>query len=415
MVRHLKCAGWIAIVTACAVSVAQDADTPLLARANWPTLHGDLIRSGYYPRFPAGPLELVWRKELYRELTGPRAEVIVADGLAFMGTYGGTMYAWDATTGEEQWKFKTGGPIGHSPMWRDGVLYFGSMDRRLYAVRTKTSEKLWSFEADEGFWSSPVVVGDLVMCGARDGLFYAVNADSGELAWKYKTGDRILTPASVTPDGKRLVFGSEDMYVYCVDPSSGKELWKSRKLHGLSLRDYAPTIVGELAIVGTNPARGFHATLDPHQEFLIRRTSFNGKDKRYAPRADGDVEREQDAILAYLKELPEDQSFYALRLDDGREPWLAPILYSGGLHNSPTPPCFNPRSGEVFVFTRTAYGVWDGGGEVRPLVSPARLNLQTGRVELLDHSYSSKENGRPPARRTCPGPASMPSATRRRR
>jgi hypothetical protein len=93
---------------------------PLLAaeQRSWPTLHGDLQRSGFYTRFPQPPLKLVWRKELWRELTGPRAEVIVSDGLAFMGTYAGTMHAWDAETGDEKWTFKTGQPIGHSRLSR---------------------------------------------------------------------------------------------------------------------------------------------------------------------------------------------------------------------------------------------------------------------------------------------------------
>src|ERR1051326_8750727 len=99
---------------------------------SWPTLHGDLQRSGFYPHFPKGPLQLVWRKELWRELTGPRAEVIVGGGLAFLGTYAGNFYAWDAATGAEKWVFKTGGPIGHSPAFSDGVVFFGSMDGRLY-------------------------------------------------------------------------------------------------------------------------------------------------------------------------------------------------------------------------------------------------------------------------------------------
>ena len=70
------------------------------ADRSWPTLHGDLQRSGFYPAFPKGQLKVVWRKELYKELTGTRAEVIVAQGKAFLGTYGGRMIAWDAGTGE---------------------------------------------------------------------------------------------------------------------------------------------------------------------------------------------------------------------------------------------------------------------------------------------------------------------------
>ncbi len=45
--------------------------------ADWPTLRGNLQRTGFYPEFPNGKLRLAWRKELFRELTGPRAEVFV--------------------------------------------------------------------------------------------------------------------------------------------------------------------------------------------------------------------------------------------------------------------------------------------------------------------------------------------------
>src|SRR6185295_16015423 len=83
----------------------RDARAPM---ESWPTLHGDWQRSGFYPHFSSSPLKLVWRKELWRELTGPRAEVITSDSLAFMGTYAGNLYAWDISTGEERWKFQTG-------------------------------------------------------------------------------------------------------------------------------------------------------------------------------------------------------------------------------------------------------------------------------------------------------------------
>ena len=38
---------------------------------DWPTLHGNLQRAGFYAHFPRPPWKLVWRKELWRELTGP--------------------------------------------------------------------------------------------------------------------------------------------------------------------------------------------------------------------------------------------------------------------------------------------------------------------------------------------------------
>lgn len=98
----------LALITLCLAA-------PVCAADSWPTLHGDNVRSGWYDSFPAPPWKELWHKDLSAELTGPRAEVIVAQGLVFMGTYAGNVRAWDAATGEERWKFSCGAPVGHSP------------------------------------------------------------------------------------------------------------------------------------------------------------------------------------------------------------------------------------------------------------------------------------------------------------
>lgn len=363
---------------------------------HWPTLHGDLQRSGFYPQFPVGKLKLAWRKELWRELTGPRAEVIVGGGVAFMGTYAGNLYAWDARAGSEKWIFKTAGPIGHSPMFSDGVVFCGSMDRRLYAIDAATGKLRWTFEAGEGIWVSPMVHHALVLFGARDGVFYALDAATGRETWRFKTSDRILTSASISEDGGRVVFASEDMHVYCVAATDGRLLWKSRQLAGLSARDYAPVLVGGLAFVTTCPVKDFHTVLDEHQRMLVRRTGFTGRDPRFIPGTKDDVQQEQDFIVQFLKDHPEEQTFYAFRLADGSEPWIAPILYTGGLHNPMTPPCFNPQTSNLFTQVRSAYTTWDGGGEVRPFTGFGKLDIKTGRVELLGHGYKPKDPSRPP-------------------
>ncbi len=369
---------------------------------SWPTLHGDLLRAGFYPEFPKGELRLVWRKELYRELTGPRAEIIVGGGLAFMGTYAGKMYAWDAETGGERWVFATGGPIGHSPMFAEGALYFGSMDRCLYALTAATGKEKWRFKAEEGIWTSPVVFGGLVLFGDRDGIFYALRSDTGAPAWQFQTGNRILNSASISEDGRRVLFVSEDMHLYCLNLPDGALVWKSRKLHGLSARDYFPVICRGLVFVTTNPVQEFHSILDENQRMLVARTGFSGKDNRYIAGTGEDVRREQDLIIGHLRKNPAEQTFNAFRIEDGTEPWIAPILYTGGLHNPVTPPCYNPETGEVFVPVRSAYGVWDGGGEVRPFTGFGKLDLETGRIELLEHGYRSREPGRPPGAKDKP-------------
>jgi len=369
---------------------------------DWPTLHGDLLRSGFHPELPDGDWRLAWRKELWQELAGPRCEVIVGGGMAFLGTYAGTMHAWDAATGGERWSFKTDGPIGHSPAFADGTLYFGSLDRRLYAVDARTGKERWRYEAGEGFWTSPVAHAGLVMAGSRDGVFHALRADDGKPAWSFRTGDRILQTASITEEGARVVFGSEDMRVYCLAVADGRLLWKTRTLPGLGFRDYFPVIAGGLALVTTHPVKSFHAILGEHDRLLIARTGVTGQETRYIPGTAEDVVREQDAILAHLASNPHDQTFFAFRVEDGTEPWTAPILYTAGLHNPPAPPCVNLATGEVFVLCRSAYGVWDGGGEVRSYTGVGRLDLKTGRVALVEHGHPSKEAGRPAGAKDMP-------------
>ena len=217
--------------------------------ASWPTLHGDLRRSGYYPRFPSGSLRLAWRKDLHRELTGTRAEIIVGRGCAYLGTYAGNVYAWDAATGEKRWIFRCSGPVLHSPMLDGDRLVVASMGRDIRALDARTGRELWRFDAPEGFWASPVVFAGRVLIGARDGFFYAVDAQTGWPAWRYRTGDRILGTASISDDGRRVLFASEDMHAYALDIETGRAVWRSRKMHGLSVRDHFPTIAAGAGVI----------------------------------------------------------------------------------------------------------------------------------------------------------------------
>lgn len=394
----MKALGWVLALMGLAAGAGW-AGAPV---AEWPTLHGHPQRFGFYAAFPTNTLRLVWRKELYREMTGPRAEIIVGGGLAFMGTYAGNFYAWDAATGVERWRFQTGGPIGHSPMYEAGRVYVASLDRRLYALEAATGRRLWDFEAEEGFWSSPLAHAGKIFCGARDGWFYAVNTADGALVWKQRTGAPILNSPSLTEDGQRVVVVSEDLHVYCWRVSDGRLEWRSRKLAGLTARDYFPVIFRGLIFVTTTPVKDFHTILGENEQMLVRRAGFTGKDARYIPGAAEDVEREQAFIVEHLRRHPEEQVFYALRESDGQEAWVAPILYTGGLHNPLTPPCVNPETGEVFTWLRSAYGTWDGGGEVRSYTCFGKINLANGRVELVSHSYPAREPGRPPGAKDMP-------------
>jgi hypothetical protein len=77
------------------------------------------------------------------------------------------------------------------------------------------------------------------------------------------------------------------------DLQDGSLVWKSRKLQGLSVRDYSPVICRGLVFITTNPVKDFHTLLGQHQEMLVRRTGLAGKENRYRPATPKEVEKEQ--------------------------------------------------------------------------------------------------------------------------
>lgn len=374
-----------------------------LSRAGtWPTLHKDYQRSGYTDEVVRGSYERKWYRDFHDEMIATRVEAIVAEGKCFIGTFAGQFYALDIVDGHTVWQFQTAGPIGASPCYHDGKVYFGADEGfatgNLYCLDAKDGSLLWKYDAGAGIWVSPACDGTNIYFGDRAGVFHAVDRLTGQKSWTFDTDGMILKPASFSLDGQRIVFGSEDMHVYCLSPTGGL-LWKSKKLAGLSMRDQGPTIWKGLAIVRTNPADSFHTVLDRDGALLkqIQQSIPMRDEDKVLMDKWGDLvmqptarrrAAEQDGIVDYLKECPYDQCFYAFNLADGTEPWIAPVLHTVGLHNPATPPTFNPKTGELFTFGRSAMTYYLRG--VRRYNVLGRIDRATGR---FDFYWPSEDNG----------------------
>ena len=147
------------------------------------------------------------------------------------------LYAVDAESGQERWRFASEGSIFSSPAVADDVVYFGSADAGFYAVDAASGSQVWRFDAEGPIASSPVVVDDAVYFTDRDGYLYALNAATGQELWRFRVSEREFTaegwdswdagtwssPAVV--DGT-VYTGSSDGHVYAVDAVTGAERWR---------------------------------------------------------------------------------------------------------------------------------------------------------------------------------------------
>ena len=79
-----------------------------------------------------------------------------------------------------KWKFSTEGPVRSSPaIGSDGVVYVGSNDGNLYAINSSNGEKLWATKTGGEIISSPVIAADgTVYVGSNDGKLYAIKTNS---------------------------------------------------------------------------------------------------------------------------------------------------------------------------------------------------------------------------------------------
>ncbi len=84
-------------------------------------------------------------------------------GIVVVGSEDHNLYAFDADTGEEIWRFTAGDKIWTTPVIHDQTVYFGSHDHHVYAVDATSGEELWRFATGAAVVAKPLVWRDMVI------------------------------------------------------------------------------------------------------------------------------------------------------------------------------------------------------------------------------------------------------------
>jgi outer membrane protein assembly factor BamB len=126
---------------------------------------------------------------IYHNQVGFQSSPAVSDGTVYVGCRDGHVYAIDADTGKKNWDYSTSQSwVNGTPAVRDGVVYVGTSDTlRFHALDAKTGQLLFVLDAHALVFSSAALAGDLAYFGAFNGRLYAVDVRSGKLAWEFQT------------------------------------------------------------------------------------------------------------------------------------------------------------------------------------------------------------------------------------
>ena len=207
--------------------------TSITETNGWYMAGANSQRTSWVPETLPDSISTQWVKPIYPYVS-QHIQVIGAEGKVFVSTASG-LYAFDAATGQDAWKYPTALPLGNSPTYDNGFLYVGGMDKKLHKISANNGAGVWAFTADGGFSTNPVVVNGKVYAGNRDGAFYAVDAATGQLLWKYQTGNQIIQSAAYKAEDDNfpstsqgtLYFASNDGYAYALNAENGNLLWQS--------------------------------------------------------------------------------------------------------------------------------------------------------------------------------------------
>jgi outer membrane protein assembly factor BamB len=208
------------------------------------------------------------------DLEPSRSNPVIADGVLYVGSGDGAVYALDPNTGETKWRFQTGEnippnafkskifPPGTSvtdimaaaasemkaqeaqgrrqvdmtPAVVSGSVFVGSEDRSFYAIDAATGQKKWSYEAGSGISFGYAVPAPVVTKGnvyfVSDAGLHAVDALTGKRKWLFETSQKRASNAPVLGDGVILLAtgpvpsrSPTQGSLYALDPETGNTKW----------------------------------------------------------------------------------------------------------------------------------------------------------------------------------------------
>lgn len=217
-----------------------------------------------------GPASAGWKVPF----DGSESSPVIEDGVLYIGSFDGAVYAFEARTGRQKWHFQTGkglisGPeiiIAPSNKFEDmlGVAIDAALEGRKKGKREIVA--------------TAVVKEGTVYIGSKDHSFYALDAETGKLEWSFTTGGVIFDQAIV--ENGIVYFGSGDGFVYALNASDGQKKWAFDTLpdmHEFANRHPKEPATRDGVVYVTNwPAHQMDA---PHKSYLYAIDAESGTAK----------------------------------------------------------------------------------------------------------------------------------------
>lgn len=180
--------------------------------------------------FDANTGKWLWH---YRRRSVPTSKIygasspLVEGNTVFAGLSDGFLVALSLEEGQLKWERKIHQgtkftDVNAHPILENGIIYIPSYDGALYALKHDTGEIIWRFDA--GGSKNVVIEDQKIYFPSSDGTIYCLQKDNAKLLWKFELDQG--TPTQVVASEKYLMMGSSYQYFYALDKTTGKGVYR---------------------------------------------------------------------------------------------------------------------------------------------------------------------------------------------
>lgn len=240
---------------------------------------GNRTRSHFGSGTLGTKLKLVWKvrlahfitytsygKKIHWQGTGWTGQALKVGDYVYIGSTGGHMHCFEASTGKLMWYFTGQRSFKGSPCFYKNRIYAPNVDNYLRCMDAETGKVLWKWRSRNDIDSSPVVDNGRLYIGGEDGHIKCFDPDTGKLHWKKNfgvgRGEKLGSTgieSSVAIQKGVAYFGHLDGHVRAISTLDGATKWKT-KIGGDT--DSTPMLVGNRLFVGCQDSRQTFHCLD---------------------------------------------------------------------------------------------------------------------------------------------------------
>lgn len=158
----------------------------------------------------------------------------------------GSLFRLELSTGRVIWASKPEGRSDGSPAAGNNLIVFGACDSALHFIAPLTGATVAKINfADHGpMAGGTAMAGTRAYGGTRDGSVFCADTTTFKPLWIHQiASNEVFTTPALTTD--RVLVGSADEFLYCLNRADGKIIWASRTQDSPT----SPVVAGNTVVV----------------------------------------------------------------------------------------------------------------------------------------------------------------------